>query len=451
MVEGPGCTNNGRKVSVLVGHKLLHLHMIQNTQPEVTKNTLLTNPHNHESFIIRQVLTIGKELFIIFAKDQDESTTEQDVALRFHFGMNGSLILTKDTTTTTTTTTNATSNYRYKDENLKTCEMTFVHPNLTNQMTILRTYQTTVSNLIPAKAPRMKYERMKCRDVCSSEFNVETILQDLTNPKSSTLEDNYISDVVLNQNILPGVGNIIKIEGLHDARVHPKRPLKSLTREELYDVIVSCRTYAMTWFRKGRSPPKRVYNQTLCGTCAQNSIAIEKLGSTDRTTFWCKVCQTMDSNLDGNQLSSISDGFKLNVENDSIIDLPSACTTSIDPITVVPSKTLKLRKVCSLHGPNLLVLRRCRKGMNQQRIFFACKMKNCKYFCWADVSFPSCKCGKRVLMRISKTEHSGGKWFFSCAQSHGDKGKRSGTCGYFQWVEQEFLDQTFGHLLTPLL
>jgi hypothetical protein len=154
-------------------------------------------------------------------------------------------------------------------------------------------------------------------------------------------------------------------------------------------------------------------------------------------------------------ITYISNGLQVNKENDAGSDdilLSCAPIDSITSTTVVPCKTPKIRKVCSLHGPDPIVLRRCRKGVNQQRIFFACKIRNCKYFCWADGSFPSCKCGKRALMRISKTQHSGGKWFFACAQSHygGEKGKIS-ACGYFQWVEQEFLDKTFGHLLTPLL
>ena len=440
MVEGPGCTNNGRKVASIIGFKLLHVNVIQNTQPERTINTLIMEPTRDKehtySFIIRQVLTIGKELFIIFTKDdKDYDTIEQDLALRLHFGMNGSLIMTKDDASTSSTTF---SNQKYKDNSMKTLEMIFVNPKDRNQITTtMRAYQTTISNIIQAKAPRMKYERMKYRDLCSSEFNIQIVLQDLSNESSSSFKDDYISDIVLNQNILPGVGNIIKIEGLHDARIHPKRTLKSLTRDELYNVIMSCRTYAMIWLRNGRSPPKRVYNQTLCGTCAQNSIAIEKVGNTDRTTFWCKYCQKLDSE------NSSLDDLQVNLQNNNGSSVDSTPST-------VSYKTPKIRKVCSLHGPEPVVLRRCRKGINQQRIFYSCKIKNCKYFCWADGSFPLCKCGKRTLMRISKTEHSGGKWFFVCAQNGADRGKRS-ACGYFQWVEQEFLDRTFGQLLTPLL
>jgi formamidopyrimidine-DNA glycosylase len=46
-----------------------------------------------------------------------------------------------------------------------------------------------------------------------------------------------IADVVLDQDKFPGVGNIIKIEGLHRAGVHPRRIVSTLSLDELCRLI----------------------------------------------------------------------------------------------------------------------------------------------------------------------------------------------------------------------
>lgn len=460
MVEGPGCTNNGKKISSIVGFKVIQITTISNTQQEATKTHLTENTQDgthlagkapEKQSTLKQVITIGKELFLIFQKGDEE------VALRLHFGMNGSLILEKryhKTHKDVASYVNANSKDKTRGDRLAaTLDMTLVHPTSNDQVVIVKAYQTTISNLISAKAPRLKYEHMKNRDICSPDFDINVILEDLCQQDTSSFSEALISDVLLHQNILPGIGNIIKVEGLHDARVNPKRILKTLLKDDLYNIIMSCRTIALIWLKSGKSPPKRVYNQTVCGTCARESIAMAKVGQTDRTTFWCRYCQTMESGIfvlgedpknrkyEANDIDEIHDVEGTVCTKSSSSSLPSSC----DPHWIP-----KLRKVCSIHGPDGIVLRRCRKGIHEQRIFFSCKVRNCNYFCWADGSFPSCTCGKRVVMRISKTETSGGKWFFHCSERKDAKDGKRSSCGYFKWVDEES-KKGFGHLLTPLL
>jgi hypothetical protein len=138
---------------------------------------------------------------------------------------------------------------------------------------------------------------------------------------------------------------------------------------------------------------------------------------------------------------------------------------------------------CPTHGSSTICLKRTHKpGPNHCRIFLTCRARACPFFRWMDDGFPSCRCPsalvggggpmqgrpadpppsrsafKRSVLRISKTSHSGGKWFFSCAQ--GGKKRGSGGvggsptsdegCGFFSWASEVQL-QALGGLMTPLL
>lgn len=442
MVEGPGTTRNSHKASQLINSKVLH---ISTTHP--SHNAWWTNRK------LSQVIKIGKELFLVFSLHQ-ESQSDQDLAIRLHFGMSGSLQVNNRTTATSNTPRPTTTNYH---GHMATLEITF-------DTKILRTYQTTISTAISAKGPRAKFAKLSTHDVCNPTFNIHNVLDQLqpqspTNTSTLTIsKDTLISDVLLNQNILPGIGNVIKVEGLHEARIHPKRTLSSLSREELRNVIICCKEYAMKWLNTGRAPAKYVYNQTICGSCAGTSIAICRVGGTNRTTFWCIVCTKSNATANANSNFNFNSDEKnpsraITSTSISNSNSPSSSSnvltdqsTNMHQTTCTRNKNM-IRKACSTHGPSTIILRRCRKkGINEQRIFYTCKVRNCNYFHWADANFPRCTCDKRAVLRVSKTDKTGGRWFYFCAR----RGDKVSGCGYFQWAEGKDLDR-YGHLLTPLL
>lgn len=118
---------------------------------------------------------------------------------------------------------------------------------------------------------------------------------------------------------------------------------------------------------------------------------------------------------------------------------------------------------CPDHGASSVVLRRVRKAdsHHQLRIFFACQRKGCNFFAWADARFPSCDCRsgatkRKSILRVSKTERSGGKWFLCCAHggnnnNNGGSGVHDTGCGFFAWAEQRQHLGPLGAHLTPLL
>jgi formamidopyrimidine-DNA glycosylase len=77
MVEGPGATRNGRKVQPAIGGKV----------KEITSTRALSK--DYQGRILQEAFSVGKELFLILS----DEASEEESALRLHFGMNGCLWL----------------------------------------------------------------------------------------------------------------------------------------------------------------------------------------------------------------------------------------------------------------------------------------------------------------------------------------------------------------------
>ena len=144
------------------------------------------------------------------------------------------------------------------------------------------------------------------------------------------------------------------------------------------------------------------------------------------------------------------------------------------PPTATSKNIAAPRPFCPLHGSKKLLLRRVRdkSSANLHRLFRTCRAKGCLYFCWADSHLPSCGCGKTVVLRASKTESTGGRWFLSCATAtsrsktkpslarsgkenngknpyHSSAKCSSKSCSFFQWATHCQL-APFANDLSPL-
>ena len=251
------------------------------------------------------------------------------------------------------------------------------------------------------------------------------------------------------------------MEGLHHARIHPKRPVESLNDKELLCLINACRAYAMGWLRSGRSPAKKVYNETNCQTCHSiGSVRMVKLGNDlRRVTFWCESCQPFQPG----EVSSSSTGRSvLSASSRHNHNNPHNDTNPSHPINknVHPAMNTTIINACPQHGTRSFRIQRVRhKVQNKYRLFGSCRVPGCPYFAWADAHLPTCPtCHQKSILRVSKTERSSGRWFLSCPKSdsnapgaHKDTNQRGPACkGMFVWATQQHLEP-LGKFLTPLL
>lgn len=425
MVEGPGCTRNGRKMQSVVGKVVMCPDNSEGMVPPLPNDVTQTLVgHTLES-----AFTIGKELFLIFKTSLDDIETE--LALRLHFGMNGSLNLRQ-----VDSKSQGSMVAPWKQN--KTVSLRLYFSNNTSRWTILEAWDTNVSTRITAEVARTKLCHLSSKDACSTMFQAQEVFTSLRRDGHNL----SISDALLHQELFPGVGNIIKVESLHRSQIDPRRKVKDLSDHELRRIVRYARKFSMDWLNTGRAGTKLVYNQTDCGTCRGRTVKMQKIGGGEedstttgktnglisRVTFWCIVCQPASLNKE----ESASDKKE---NSSSQLFVPS-----------LTSRTVQ----CPEHGTKSIKLCRVRNSTKQNnlRIFFTCKWRGCKFFSWADNQFCQCNCGSKAVLRVSKTETSGGRWFFCCAK----RDKKSGTygCGHFEWARDEQLS-TLGSYLTPLL
>ncbi|NXN42318.1 NEIL3 Endonuclease, partial [Rhinoptilus africanus] len=222
----------------------------------------------HDSLVghvYRGVETLGKELFMYF--DQK--------ALRIHFGMNGSMRINPDGS---------------KDRN-------GALPALEIQLTedTVCFFEVTVEYRNAAESEQ-KVRMMESLDVCSPKFSFLRAESEIKQQKTRML-----CDVLLDQGVLPGVGNIIKNEALFDSGLHPAVKVCQLTDEHIRHLVKMTRDFTLLFYkcRKTGSPlykHYKVYRRPSCGQCSGRITAC-RLGENSRMTYFCSRCQKADPQL----------------------------------------------------------------------------------------------------------------------------------------------------------
>ncbi|XP_078601967.1 endonuclease 8-like 3 isoform X4 [Branchiostoma floridae x Branchiostoma japonicum] len=126
-----------------------------------------------------------------------------------------------------------------------------------------------------------KYLQFQSLDICSTHFSLSQATRTV-----SCHGDRMLCDVLLDQSVLPGVGNIIKNEVLQLKEEHVKHLVK-MTRD-FSMLFYKCR-------KEGRALSRhcKVYNRQWCGQC-QGRITVCRMGENGRMTYFCEGCQTRD-------------------------------------------------------------------------------------------------------------------------------------------------------------
>jgi endonuclease-8 len=127
------------------------------------------------------------------------------------------------------------------------------------------------------------------RDVMSPEWDPS-----LAKRSVKKLKDALVCDVLLNQDIFSGVGNIIKNEVLFRIKVHPLSKVSALSPAKLKALINEASRYSFDFYEwKKRYELKKhwlVYKQKCCPVC-DVQLTRTWSGKTDRLTFFCPNCQ----------------------------------------------------------------------------------------------------------------------------------------------------------------
>jgi len=147
-------------------------------------------------------------------------------------------------------------------------------------------------------------------DVLDAGFTPQTGLERLK-ARAASHPDDEVAVVLLNQQVMAGLGNVYKSEVCFTVQVHPFRKMNTLTDEEMLQLADHGQRYMQANVQEGTSGsivtytgPRRTTRRTdreerlwvygragepcrRCGT----TILSRKQGTQARSTYWCPNCQ----------------------------------------------------------------------------------------------------------------------------------------------------------------
>lgn len=104
-----------------------------------------------------------------------------------------------------------------------------------------------------------------------------------------------IADVLLDQSIFSGVGNIIKNEVLSLTGIAPQRKIGTLKPAQMKAVIAQARAFSRQFYRWRKKfvlkKNLKAHRKSACPICGGKQIW-KKTGKRERWSHWCSVCQT---------------------------------------------------------------------------------------------------------------------------------------------------------------
>jgi endonuclease-8 len=114
--------------------------------------------------------------------------------------------------------------------------------------------------------------------------------------KVQALPNTVACDILLDQEIFAGVGNIIKNEVLFRIRLHPLSQIKAIPLPILELLVKEARTYAFDFLEWKKAYTLKAHwlahTKRICPRC---NIPFHKayLGKTNRRSFFCENCQVL--------------------------------------------------------------------------------------------------------------------------------------------------------------
>jgi endonuclease-8 len=126
-------------------------------------------------------------------------------------------------------------------------------------------------------------------DIMSSLWDPKKALKAVKN-----YQEAEITDVLLDQALFSGVGNIIKNEVLFLEKLKPTNLIKDLSNSKLQKLITTTQQFSHQFYewRKQFVLKKnyRIYRKSLCPLCG-GKICRKKTGKRARVSFYCERCQ----------------------------------------------------------------------------------------------------------------------------------------------------------------
>lgn len=126
-------------------------------------------------------------------------------------------------------------------------------------------------------------------DIMSKEWNAKHVKELI-----KLNQDVLIGDLLLDQAVFTGVGNIIRIESLFRSRLHPLTIVKNIPAKVITQLLAEVKKYSKEFLKEKLdgtlSKHWQVYQQKECPRDACE-IKVGLTGKTKRKTYYCNHCQ----------------------------------------------------------------------------------------------------------------------------------------------------------------
>lgn len=199
---------------------------------------------------LKKVLSWGKHGILVFDSD----------ILRIHFLMFGSYLV----------------NAR-KDREPK---LSLVFPN-----GFVNFYTCSVKAISPAELSAYDWSI----DLMSPDWNEKAVRK-----KAAEKPGRMVCDVLMDQTVFAGLGNIMKNEILYNRRLHPEARIGDLSSKELTLLVREARSYSFAFYHWKLAGVLRknwaVFRKRICGGCGQ-SVTKRETGIGARMSYYCSHCQ----------------------------------------------------------------------------------------------------------------------------------------------------------------
>lgn len=126
-------------------------------------------------------------------------------------------------------------------------------------------------------------------DIMSSKWDADQAFDTVSSKPGAE-----IADLLLDQEIFAGVGNIIKNEVLWRVHIHPQSKVRDIPPSELKQLIAETRKFSLLFYKWRKVFLLRkhlnIYQKSICPRCGAK-VKREKTGKRNRISHFCPVCQ----------------------------------------------------------------------------------------------------------------------------------------------------------------
>ena len=101
-----------------------------------------------------------------------------------------------------------------------------------------------------------------------------------------------VGEVLLDQTVAAGIGNVVRCEALYALRVDPWAPLQGISDTTLAALLEESRRVLQAGLRARGVLPKEIYGSKICRRCG---AVVRRRGQGDeaRIVHWCPQCQVV--------------------------------------------------------------------------------------------------------------------------------------------------------------